>query len=846
MVLQPTSPTRRYSDYRRAVPIRRKRSPSATQAKKAADSIASQERKDPPAHPNKETHSVMPAGPATDKPATNATPSSLTGALSRSGSLTDRLRSSWKGGVSSLLKKSQDNVRAEDIAKAKARKSKMPKPQAQPKNSHGSGVYHSKFKLKGKDPVELPTSSSTSRLAKRKATNDSKHTNNSSIIDSAYSPNSKQFRVSNSAPPAPQKSTEQNTSSTPQQGPSAFDDSSSDEDEDESPVLQRASSVSVGKPMLVRHTSNAAASQSVRREQSPAPKTGLSKEISADRETQDMKQGAEAASKSDEVLTAELAMDRENALRLLEGTPTSSVIESKPLPTTPTITASQISPSRVLVASPATYHDATPQSTPSTASTAANNQQGTPFTTPLSPLSALYSNPVSPNTAINSSRLSRTLSAPTPPSRNPNRRVTIRPSDLIITHSEHDHRLFRDSIITTPYPERGNGGADGKSNNRLSDIPDGHEGRPSSEDGFGGDIGSETLRPSTAGEGGKPYVQLLDPIPTSAAMSPHGPGDRDRFPSLTSSESLFLTLSIGGHPSLITTVEIEVPNSTTQLPSTPAALSLRKHTRRLLNASSTTPADVEAATPFDDASLFTALRAHYNTHLLPFPRRLLFTRTLSHATLAPNLDLDATSFLAHLSTPSIGAQKTAWLLWLRNHQPSHRPTSANTTGTTFSKSHHHHARNHSILSHLNSPTGSTHTHTHSSTPIYPRMPFQRGGNDSFSSTTPPHITLHYRFNILTISLAALLSLLLGALAIVLWVLVGVPGLGIGEEGRVTGAGRVYTGGSGGNTGGGGASYGGWHVDSQMRVLTALVLGGGVAGGGLVVVGLWVLGGWVLL
>lgn len=53
---------------------------------------------------------------------------------------------------------------------------------------------------------------------------------------------------------------------------------------------------------------------------------------------------------------------------------------------------------------------------------------------------------------VNAARLHRTISAPGP--QHSNRKVTIRPSDLVIADSHGDHRLFRDQVVSTPYPER--------------------------------------------------------------------------------------------------------------------------------------------------------------------------------------------------------------------------------------------------------------------------------------------------------------------------------------------------------------------------------------------------------
>lgn len=66
---------------------------------------------------------------------------------------------------------------------------------------------------------------------------------------------------------------------------------------------------------------------------------------------------------------------------------------------------------------------------------------------PLSPLSV---DPVDPD----ATRLHRAISAPPLPNQHPHRRVTIRPSDLVIADSRSNHKIFRDQVVTTPYPTR--------------------------------------------------------------------------------------------------------------------------------------------------------------------------------------------------------------------------------------------------------------------------------------------------------------------------------------------------------------------------------------------------------
>jgi hypothetical protein len=149
------------------------------------------------------------------------------------------------------------------------------------------------------------------------------------------------------------------------------------------------------------------------------------------------------------------------------------------------------------------------------------------------------------------------------------------------------------------------------------------------------------------------------------------------------------------------------------------------------------------------------------------------------------------------------------------------------------------------------------------------MPFQRA-----TVTAAPHIILHYRLAFPRIALFSAINFLLALLAVVLWVLVGVPSRAAGAADRVlplatapiqlnldaanasanntmldpgAGAGAApnnFT--VAGSDAFEAASYGEWRVDAQLRVLTGLALGACVFVGGMVVEGLWILGGWVLL
>jgi hypothetical protein len=731
-----------------------------------------------------------PTLPATTKVATLSEQSGL----ARSDSLSNRLRSSLKGGVSSLLKKTENERDGKQKAKARRsskRTSATPKP--------------------AKSAVELPAT----KAAERMGSSYSSKITASSQVDPSYDAKGKRFTSTDAQlPPVPT-----------QKQKSFFDDSSSDE-EDQSPVLQRASSVRVGKPTLVRHASSAAAHSA--KKDSDVTKSSLSTTTSAAAPAET----TATASKQESI--ASESEGPEAALRRLEGEQAAAT--TKPMPSPPS-TTTVLSPGRLVVSPAQTTPVAaqpSPQHQPTSSVTA---PLSLPFTAPLSPLSALHSNPVSPTTT----RLSRTLSAPTPPNRNPNRRVQIRPSDLIISHSDHDHRLFRESIITTPYPS----GLTDRSANRLSDIRD-HpdEGASSTND--------ETLRLESSNVVDRNITDADDHEPSLTALSPHpmspyGPGDRDRFPSLSSSDSLSLILSIADHPQLSTTVEINLPSNA--LAAAAAAAAGTTTSLRTKPTKSTGPTPV----PFDDFALFTQLRTHLTTLLGP---RTYLPRILSHTTpfLTPTNSpqtpyLDSPSFTAHVHNPSLGTGRTGWLLWLRNQQPL--PTAHKRASSMFSSATHatHHSPHESPSTHTGTGPGSIPHTPHSA---YPRMPFQRAAGG-----VAPHVVLHYRLSCPRVALASGLNFLLALLAVILWVLVGVPGRAAGTENRVEAVGMSLNGTMGdvgmvnGTVGIGrgafeAASYGEWRVDAQMRVLTGLALGACVFVGGMVLEGMWILGGWVLL
>lgn len=213
------------------------------------------------------------------------------------------------------------------------------------------------------------------------------------------------------------------------------------------------------------------------------------------------------------------------------------------------------------------------------------------------------------------------ISSPLPvPGKGLSRRVTIRPSDLVIKKDKKS-ASFREHIVTTPYPKL----HESDSNSINSDNPKDN----SSE--------STTAEPDqlTAPLG----VATTFPVPDkdrSRAPNVASTRGRDRFPSPERSETLFLDLCLHRHLLARTTLEIQIPNKST----------------------------------FNDEHFFTQIRAAYSKHLLGI-RRWPFTllRRISYITSSDTSDFNNIDFLKHLHNPRLGRKRKAWVIWLRNNNP---------------------------------------------------------------------------------------------------------------------------------------------------------------------------------
>ena len=669
-----------------------------------------------------------------------------------------RARSSW-GRMSRFIQKSSEALRTEN-------KLTKPNPHSAPAATDDSPTAPEYDEVTKTFRAELPA---RERIFTEKRA--SKETTKSPIDDTLKSFKTRSPKIQ--MPPI---------AVTGPDEPRSFLDLDSSDDEG-SPVIQRASSVRVAKPQIVRHNSTSAGR---------TPKIGNSQsEATMDKSGQLLGQDLKHLRDLTQDDSSESAGGPADALKMLEGTESvdSSTVALPPTPPSRSLTPEDsIKETVVNVPGPAAGVTESITLTPDTgiksqeaeivaASSKRSSTSGTPSFNPL------RANPLS-DLDREHTRLARTMSAPLPPNRNPNRRVTIRPTDLVINHNDSDHRMFRESVVTTPYP------------NRLSMVNEGAENRLFKALDEKRDLNNKlTALPDFS------TIPAIKPVPQiSTSITPH-PIEKtgDRFPSPSQTEHLFLTLSL--------------PSPTTATANSQFSVS----------PSTTIEIDITDRATFDDEALFTVIRKSYLCNLLGSKRRLFFSRVLSHAVPgSQDMHLDAPSFIAHLTCPKLGRNKKGWLIWLRNQQPLPKRASSMFSGHSpdHERGHHHSSSN---VSAYWSPTPTSNLNGNGNG--IPRMPFSR----IQSRDLLPRVILYYRFNVLAISLALFLVEVLSMLSTVLWVLFGVPGQQAGEEAKETIFGTV-----------------GWKREAEFRVLTGLVLGIVASLLGMGGVALWCAGGWVLL
>ena len=204
---------------------------------------------------------------------------------------------------------------------------------------------------------------------------------------------------------------------------------------------------------------------------------------------------------------------------------------------------------------------------------------------------------------------------------------------------------------------------------------------------------------------------------------------------------------------------------------------------------------VEDRSTYDDEALFRVLQRSYRQKVVGLVHCLVTARALRGVTFTDPV-FDATSFLQHLLSPKRGRKRKTWLLWLREHQIKH--TSSVSSGSGKSVAFH-------------SPAST------------PRMPFFK------MNKAYPRLTFHFEFSLPKVALATVGTIILSCLAAILWVLFGVPGIGLSRSHRAPVMPLEE-----------------WKLDAQGRVLTGLVLGvlvallGALGGAG------WLAGSWLLL
>ena len=447
--------------------------------------------------------------------------------------------------------------------------------------------------------------------------------------------------------------------------------------------------------------------------------------------------------------------------------------------------------------------------------------------------------------------LERTMSSPLPlPGKGLSRRVTIRPADLII-NNHNIHNSFRESIVTTPYPPRMS------TDTSSMDFEEKDEKRKAQK--------SKKLK-------GKETQQLSFPYVANEASLR---GAKDRFPSPERPEVLFIDLNLFSHPTICTTIEIQIADKGT----------------------------------FDDELFFQQIRIAYRKQLLGL-RRLAFTlvrRICQVSVTAPAnhnpAEFDSIDFVKHFQNPRLGRKRKVWVIWLRSKSPrSAAPAVAitHTNGTpvrqidnlhrlslrtrlpghsqrlTVNKSHNTNkdidtTKEDKRLS-TTSDASSFHFVYSPAVPWLPSLSCNGGPTPALNPISPTAnvavdspcrsffwpsnlssssasrsgntaegeavrlvtISFHHEFRAVAIALLTLFVVFQAVLASVIWIIFGVPGTRPGMDGPQETVGSLAM----INTD--------WRVDSRSRVLTGVVIGLVVLVIGGLIEGALVWGSWLLL
>jgi len=524
-----------------------------------------------------------------------------------------------------------------------------------------------------KSPAPSPSPAKKTRVLKKKLKQRkrSKDTTASSPVDPCYDPKTKTLGLpGKTQPPAVVGPI------TGPDEPRSFYDSGSDDSSDAEPVLQRASSVRVSKPFIVQHSNNSGGSvPKFYVPQTPPAGDGtlVPKPLNLGHQLMNAS-GANDSVAEDQLQPVGGPAD---ALKSLEGREPGVDALSAVSEATSEASTSQASTSprdtlkRTILEfpSPPVGNEGTDTlPTPmggfgSLRTSKTTSDAGYSTSTYVASIDGLRSNPITDF----DKKLSRAISAP---ARHPARRVTIRPSDLVINRANNDHKLFRESIVSTPYPARQNSMVEFDEQPAPQVVTPRQLRRSrlllpntSVKETKSIDEKQQTIRKvadETLNEENLPPKIPLSTKPTIPGATSFVTPRSDRFPSPAAPEVLFLNLRLGRHPSARVTVEIEIDDKPT----------------------------------FDDEQLFTIIRKSCDTKLLGLVRGVLSARRLSHVGFSsmPNdsddintsrsspaawsaghgharhLPTGANDFARHLLRPSLGHRRKIWLLWLRDQQ----------------------------------------------------------------------------------------------------------------------------------------------------------------------------------
>ena len=415
----------------------------------------------------------------------------------------------------------------------------------------------------------------------------------------------------------------------------------------------------------------------------------------------------------------------------------------------------------------------------------------------LSPLDALRSNPV---TSLDTAEMRRSPSAPVLCNAQ-KRKVKIRPADLESVRPGEEKKLFRDSIVSTPYPFR----------RHSIDL--------SSEKPTAGSGEKKMARSSSKKE------KSVDFVSTSPRRSPPEILVLELALAKQRVATKIVTLTIYDRSTfddceLFTFLRWEYYHSLLGL------------LRRYLSAR--TLSDV--ALVFSPASFSRSADPSY-----------LLTATTA------NNSFDAASFLKHLENPKCGRKRKMWLQWLRRCQPRALAATLSAqlgNNAAAASIHGGHCASHPCFS----PEGIPHSPafvdprppptppTASAAPAASSDPSLSANASSslekpvpgYGSVTPHHvgssnhttmpkIVIHHSLSSIRLALAITVVTFFTLAATTLWVVLGYPGAAphdSGQQSRLTAFGVVGDG-SGTAVGQEGSD---WKLAAQTRIMTGLVMG----------------------